>query len=539
MNFVLEDVRLTSIQIMKDENVINVTKENCSLLPTELEEIFEAQLSFSFPNGKNSAVMIDVSPTLSLFSQVFCEHIQLKGESKQYLSSGSYKGALRQMNPSRIENDPSITGASGVFYHSLPSSNFDNEDQILYSYFKEHYKDSDRLKGLTIRYDLLEVNENTNPDYSELGANSNPARCSIVGTIGPWLDDEMLSNPPGRNLLSMSPYKKYKYLGPAFCYYHKESSLISLDLITSLPQIKSGEVYSSVDLGALDLILIDENREEQAVVKLQSKDLDRNHIRKTGGVFDFQISDQRVQSMLQESKGTIVIKKENKVLLKEKKIRILSDQTGIYADQHDNPSKGYFSNSSKRETCKIKILNSGKEFDQKLAVMVLELSILPYGRGEKLRILNDINSISSGQIFHWPSEEAGQKFYCFLPIEHSIMPLDIKQHLVQTGEFINLRVLPEFKVEKEKDEILFDDILNEFLIHYDLIYPSSGIITPFNSKNFSRIKKFLFRFMSDDYWDRYLYMPSTRDLPKGKRKMLFDWLEKQASSQSIDSTDRS
>lgn len=539
MNFELEDVRLSSVQILRNTKITSITRENSSLLPLELEDIFDAQLSFTFPNGKNSAVMIDVTPTLSLFSQVFCEHIQLKTEEKQFLSSGSSKGALRQMNPTRIENDPSITGSSGVFYHSIPSSDFKNNDQILYSYFKEMYKDSGRLKGLMIRYDLLELKEDTSPDYKILGANSNPARCSFVGTIGPWLENEMMSNPPGRTLLSLSQYKAHKYLGPAFCFFHKDSNLLSLDLITSLPEIKLGEDYASVDLGVLDLLIKDDIGKEHVLAQLSSEEVGRSQIINKGGVYDFQINDDQVQSILRESKGSILLKKDKQVLLKERKIRILSDQTGLYSDQYDNPAEGYFSNGSKREACQIKILKSGKEDHKKLKVMVLELTVLPYGRGENLRILDDIDSIESGQVFLWSTEEAGQKFYCFLPTEHSIMPHDIKDHLLRTGEFINIRVLPKFTLAKEKDEITFEDIKKDFLNHYDLIYPSSGIITPFNSENFSRIRKFLFRFMSDDYWDRYLYMPSTRDLPRGKRKMLFDWLENIVLNQPTDNTDKS
>ena len=134
----------------------------------------------------------------------------------------------------------------------------------------------------------------------------------------------------------------------------------------------------------------------------------------------------------------------------------------------------------------------------------------------------------------WPTDKPGVRFYAFIPSEEGLIPADIMHYMLITGNFVNLRVLPEFLWEstdscsqpgEQKSQVNFDLIYRQFLMHYDLIYPSSGIITPFSQGYLSKIRDYMIKLMSDDAWDQYRYMPSTRDLPKGKRKLFIEWLD--------------
>lgn len=102
--------------------------------------------------------------------------------------------------------------------------------------------------------------------------------------------------------------------------------------------------------------------------------------------------------------------------------------------------------------------------------------------------------------------------------------------MLHTSNYVNLRIIPTFEWDKNTHDVTFDLLYKNFLIDYDLIYPSSGIITPFNQKHFSKINRFLRKIMDESAWGNYLYMPSSRDMPSGKRDLLFRYLEDQNKS---------
>lgn len=526
MNFHLHNVHVHNIET--ELTNFNSRMEAKNNLATE-NQFRGAKLSFEFDNGKNSAVMIDVSPTLSLYSQIFCSSISLTKKDQILLRGKPLKSSLRQMNTSRVENDQMITGSSGTFYQSIPLSNINKEEsKDLLQFFIENNKTDQTIKGICLRFDLSEVKENTQPDYNELGENSNPAYLQINGCIAPWYTDEMISHPPGRRLNYFEPYKTGSYLGATFAYFHKKQNVLSLDIIGSLPQMCHKNVYTTIDIGKLDLVIIEDNSifnigtintcDKIAITKL---------FKSKSGIIDFKIQDPLVISMLQKGNGRLEIRHRNKILLKEKELRIISDQSGIYADEGEPETEGFLANSSKREHCKIKVLYRGKQYNEGLKVMLLELSVLPFGRGDSFRIINHIQSIRNNQIIPWSTKKAGQFFYIFIPIEHETMPIDLKHYMVKTGDFINLRVLPFFDQSKYNDQnISFEDIYHALLKNFDLIYPSSSIITPFNKRHLLKAGKFLKKIMAEEYWGEYLYMPSSREMPKGKKEMFFKWINK-------------
>lgn len=527
MNFNLKEVLITQVQISHAQANIKKT------INTNAFNWIGSELLFEFTNGKNSAVMIDVSPTLSLFSQVFCSRISLSKDGKTTMDGNPLKGSLRQMNVNRVENDLAITGSSGTFYHSLPFSNLniENSKEIL-DFFYQHIPNSQRVKGISIRYDLSEVQEDINPDYKQLGMQPNPAHVHISGTITPWLEGEFVSHPPGRRLDYLNEYQNKSYLGSCFSYYQKGLNILSIDLIGSLPQIYSNGQYELAELGELSFDLIHNNQKHKiGTINITENQETVYHLKSRGGIYDFIIDNPIIESLLQSNKGRLEISSDNKVLLKEKELRIISDQTGIYADQFDSIDDGFFSNSAQRELCQLIILLRGKPYLNPIEVMLIELSLLPNGRGDSMRIKENINTIRHNQIIKWPTEKAGHFFYVFVPVEYDTIPLDIKHHMIKTGEFINLRVLPSFDESTvSNDEVKFEDVYKHILETFDLIYPSSSIITPFNEAHLSKRAKFLLKIMDEAYWGEYLYMPSSRDLSKGKRKLIFNWIQQLNSS---------
>ncbi len=527
MNFSLLETKVEMIQVIKHKIPISYQH-----LPPEnpLSKFLGAELAFTFKNGKTSANMIDVSPTLSLYSQVFCSRITLTKDGITLMDGKPLKGSLRQMNVNRVENDQTITGSSGSFYQTIPLSNIQTkESKEILDFFSNHMQAKEDLQGITLRYDLSEVSENINPDYEKLGTKSNPAELHINGTLAPYLEGELISHAPGRRLDYLSPYNNKYYLGSCFAHYQKELELVSIDMIGSLPQIKKGNNYELAELDELNLVLRDKNTEHEiATINEINKPLTIQQLKLNGGIFDFPIENLALIDLLNKNRGTLELHQNKDILLKEKEIRIISDQTGMYADQHDKEHVGFLSNHAKRELCIFQVLQKGKPALEAIEVMHIKVTVLPYGRGHSMKVLDDIQSIKHGQVIHWSTEEPGQFFHILIPKQHETMPLDINHHMIKTGEFINLRILPSYKIKKSEDaSIEFKDVYEKILQNFDLIYPSSSIITPFTEDHLSKSSQFIRSIMDEKYWSEYLYMPSSRDLPKGKRKLMFDWISQQ------------
>lgn len=541
LNFSFEDVRVHAIQL-RNHAIITSRNEETDF-PSIFKELLGASVRFSDQSGRhNYAVMIDVTPTLSLYSQVFCDLLHVEKAGHTIFEGSPVKASLRQMNPTRILNDSSITGASGVFYSCIPIETIEKgENNALIMAFRQYQSTAKKLRGLRIRYDLYHVQENLNPDYKSHGEKSNPAKCRVLGTLSPWFEGEHETIGEGRLLIPDAPFFKEKKFGSALVNIDTECTLLSIDLIGSLPGIVQDGKYdfNPYTPGNLNISLKFADS-ERVLVSFPYPKL-TTFINK-GGIFDFLLSDE-IKGFLLNHEGLIyltidrtddkTVSGENGCLLKEIPWRIFSDQIGLYCNEGDSLEQGFLSNHAFREDCCIHIYRFGKPYNGEIGLRIIELDIMPYSRGERVYIHDTIEHFRNGQILVVPMDKAGQKLF-YLMHENEIIPLDIKHFMLETGAFINLRVLPIYKHLKAipENELNFEHVYNEFLRHYDLIYPASGIITPFNTQYLTKIHNYLKLLMNEDSWDKYLFMPSSRDLPQSKLELLFRWLEKELKKEN-------
>ena len=360
MNFECLSVKVHSIQLYQDQGIQTITEKD-DMLGT-WAEILESSLDFEDPSGKNRAVMIDVSPTLSLFSQVFSDQFNLKSGEASILKSNPSKASLRQMNLKRITNDPTITGASGTFFGSIPLDQIDTEkSQTLLNFFNAYSTSNKAFKGLFYRYDLSRVRENQSPDYTKLGANSNPAYARMIGTISPWYEGDMSSACIARQLIPREALENGPNLGLAFANYQAEHKLLNLDLIGSLPEEVAGKdfqkSFKKKSLGTLSLEL----ETETDSLNIWNNDFnlahgESQHFEDSGGIIDIDLSlNPGIITELEKGGYLSLVQKTNpgddiRVLLKENPYYFVSDQIGIYSDQNDPEEKGFLSNSISERT---------------------------------------------------------------------------------------------------------------------------------------------------------------------------------------------
>lgn len=518
MNFSFEDVRIHSIDIKS--RLFKGNDEKSDSFPVEIKQFLGAEVFFLNDLNKRNALMIDVSPAMSIFSQVFSDHLVVQKGQNVLLKGKPYKGALRQISPTRIISKKGVLGSSGTFYSSILFH--PEEDSPIREFIAKKFLKNKELTGIGIRYDLYDLEEDQYPDYNILGPNSNPARIKVLGTIFPLLKGELRSANTDRLLVPRQPYFEDKKFGSVPFCVNKESGELSLDVVGAWPMIKAGKMFK--DSFDQINIRVKGNSENIPVKKsLVSWDYLFYH----GGIIDIPVS---FKDYFESSDFRIDVTTNNQevTILAEMPLRIITDQTGIYSEESQKGEK-YLNNDGKRENCILHVLEWGEPKTEPIEVSVMLTRPRRYSKGLSTELLPEIK-VSDGSIYY-PSEALpGHYFYSFYPFGNHLLSSDFMNYMFNTSCYVNRRIIPAFT--EESKEISFELLYEKLLKDYDLIYPSSGIITPFNSKHFSRVYKVLQKIMHEDAWGEYLYMPSSRDMPSGKRKLLFSYLDQAAKRAS-------
>jgi hypothetical protein len=142
--------------------------------------------------------------------------------------------------------------------------------------------------------------------------------------------------------------------------------------------------------------------------------------------------------------------------------------------------------------------------------------------GQQAEIL--VEPASQGRIsLSLTPKKAGTCIIRFVPLEQPGGPF---KKTFGTSFFTNVRVLPEDNYDAELKEPAFQDIYDNVLRYYHLLYPNH----PFEFSDYEeKMKQHAAAFkarIAKDMWHSARYMPRTRDLSHGKRKLLEKWCDK-------------
>jgi hypothetical protein len=179
MEFGFDGVKVRSVAVADSISGQRLITSNDSDCPADIAVVLDATIDMENERGKNAAVMIDILPSLAMFSQVFCDSFQMKKDENKLLKGKPLKGSLRFLNQARIVNQEGVLGASGSFFSVIPIENLDGEkDAPILSLFQKYGQRQSRIKGVFIRYNLFEVKENQAINYQIWGEKSKPCLCN-------------------------------------------------------------------------------------------------------------------------------------------------------------------------------------------------------------------------------------------------------------------------------------------------------------------------------------------------------------------------
>jgi hypothetical protein len=499
---------------------------------------------------KSAAVMIDVVPTLAMFSQVFCDVFRLRRSDNVLMKGKPLKASLRFFNPERIVNQTGVEAASGSFFCVIPTDHLEGgEDTEIIRFFKKYGRKDQQVKGVFIRYNLFEVQENQVPDYNILGTGANPAWSTAAGTLSPWYEGELCSVTMGRQLVAENPFLDQKHLAPLVCRVDTLQRLVSLDLLGSIPEQMISEPpatgFETYDLGDLRLQLQVPGKAPADVgtFTINSRYFNREQVLRTGGLIDLTYPENATLNDEAFSNGELVLLGQAKtagntlpvetVLMRESAWMIASDQAALYTDEGLPPEKGYRSYGAERQPCIVRVYRRGRPYTGALPMTVRELRISSPGTTATVSNLLETDAFYDGYNLMLPSDRACNAMYVFFPERATEHPNDLVPVMVRTGFFVNLRVLPRHDYSKYLDPahpeyptpVTFDVLYREVLKTYDVVFPVSSIITPFNEAYFIKGKQFLKNRMAPENWASYTYMPSSRDMSEDQWALFCTWAE--------------
>lgn len=535
--------------------------------PEVIQQLLGAELNMNSRHGdnsSNSAVMVDLLPTMAMYSQIFCDHLNLVKDQKHLFSGKPYKASLRVVNSFRVVNENMPQGASGVFFSAIPLHELKphKDNEILN--FIEAYRDKTRkLKGIFIQQMISEVEEIREVDYGTVGKISNPAYANVGGTISPWYEEDLLNWPECRQMIGVAPFLTHsspKFMAPiammtpTIFKVDEKNNVLHLDFLNNFPVINTTSdsqdpleprpdevnTYETYELGEVELYLDYKSTKDadSEIISLGKFDINNDtwpqeRYYTEGGIIAFDLNG--IPNLTQEklANGDVKMNWNSSngpvPLLAESPMIYTSEQCGMYTNVNDDPMHGFRSNSSEKEKCVLRMFKRGVPCKVPTPVCIIEIR-MAYGGSQKSEKVFRKDYYKDGDILIFPNAEASNAMYLFSDInEQDPLPPQYPLEVVKTGFYINLKVLPKHDYSKYfnknhpdyQETITFDVLYKEIFHCYSLITP----VMRFSAASWENehLAQLLVEKTHPKNWASSGYMPISRDLSEDQRQLIYKW----------------
>jgi len=560
------DVDVTSVATGIENGKEVILGANSSDAPDDIMELIGARLTMNTVmdnEATNSAVMVDLLPTMSMYTQIFCDRLTLHNEDSVFFSGHPCKSSLRLVNAFRVTNQNMPFGGSGVFISSMLTSDMDDEgDAQIMRLFKKYAKDGQKLKGIFIYQVISEVEENRKVDYRRDGNIPNPAYSVLSGRIAPWYEGEMCSWTIARQLIGDQPYitgRNSRYdapvgmMTPAQFKFDQEAGVLMLDFLNNFPIRNTAEgdgpfspipfednSYEVYPLGDIEIRLEDIDAEHHVTdsivlgsIRISEDTIGRDQLYRDGGMYLISLAENNSLSNHNTENWNLSVyatANNNHVrIMTESPVVVTSDQAGLYCNQGDDPGRGYKSNSGNKEQCLLRIFDRGRPVKSPIDISFVEYKMSSSG-ALRTDSLYRIEKYADGDRVTFDTAAPRNAIYLFLPYRTHSLPLGgYPGAVVQTGFFVSLKVLLRHDYTKYLDPTNPEYPQKvTFQVLYDNLFGRFGLLTPtmnFHAERFNNpsMANEVLRRMHDDNWDKAWYMPATRDVSSDQVELVAKW----------------
>ena len=550
------------------------TPENATGCPESLKPFLGGSFSNKNDNGVFLGSITDLNAYATNSSQFFYDGFWVRDAQGNTLMNGTpSKGMTRWINSNRTVNvPPSPMIASGMMCHAIPQAKMGTGWQALAAAFPATNAQGQALKGAFVRYSFYQIYESREPDYSTQlpGFAPNPALVSIIGSICPWYEGDMMSAPMGR-LLNPTPGAapkditpqnagafKPNPLAPVTFQVDEVNNIFSADLANSLqenrllpdPKLALENFPISTDpsivrkfeltpVGTLAFkVGTSQTAPTLASLTVGPAAFTINDFVLRGGIFDYVYNPAQAPAQMASTAFSLWgtnINNQPAALLQESPIYIASDQNCTYFEQGPNTNEG-LNQSTEPQPVYLRVFQYGQPVLQKAPVQVKHMQLKV---NELLDFVQDpavppglINVYDGQELTGFNTSQPMVYVSLFVPPGQFMPPAE--DFVGHTEFYVNWRVLPtqDFSAyylpngkpdySKLTYQALYNEIFRSFFFMFPAMTQAKSFADPTIWENRWAAGRLADR-VALTHWLSPFYMPRTRDLSAAQRQLINDW----------------
>jgi hypothetical protein len=579
MGVSMSNVRVTGVQTLEEGQVRTWTKDS-SNPPKVISMLLDAAIDMdaSPASGRTTAVMAETISSQSIYANIFSSTVNLYNKNNPeiiYLKGKPFRFSALLYAAWRVVNWLPAMAGSARWCSSIPLESLDPEMQyLLIDFFRENKTtDSRIIKGVFVSFTTHEVFENRyDQTIYQHGSIQNPAQATTIGSITPLYEGDMKTGIAARNLIALGMNSFYTNTGtgnpipisltPALAHLQvlpNGHAIFSLDMGNSWPELmnpgyqdgkvqpaKRGDAsFETFALGKLSVRYDKLPTTEFAHVMIDPVSNPISRVKESGCIFDTLITDTNLINAIQSNliKIYATVNGEDTQLLQEAQYSLATDQKGLYAEEGDDPNKGYMVYNDERIPCRLRIFRLGKPVTTPVEILVAEYKV-PEAANDPLAgpdnvysmmlADNDIVDLANGALTLNNSAVYYFVYNGQYP-DNNIPAFNTTGYTIQdTGSFACLRVYPKTDYSRYLDPHHqqynapdFDVVYKEVFQLYDIVYPAMAAVHPFTREVWDNgiMSGLAVQRTDPSIWSDILYMSRSRELNPSQRRLLEAWAD--------------
>ncbi len=365
--------------------------------------------------------------------------------------------------------------------------------------------------------------------YADGFNGDNPARSAMLGTVGVWGKGELASVPTGRLLIPKSAVQlatspASASLGPVLAIVDAQRNVLVVDFISTFPE--QNAQLDKADFGDLQLQARDAAGNITPIATLTSASYNRQAYEASGGISEFSLPKGAASTL-----GTIELIQQQAnqpiAVLQQTRFSADTDDWALYIDEGQTVpvSVSVFENGKPVQN-DIMLFLQQYDSDGNLVAKPMVEALDSVGKPANE---NMVPVVAGKANFVVRSIRPGACFLAFYPFSGAKAPaVPTSGFPLPDSFYAAVRALP-FDNELEKNtkdsELTWPFIFTKVLRVFNLVYPVMSLVRNLSDRSVVEAMADQLKFaISLETFESTLYMPMTRDLSAGKRRLLQRWV---------------
>lgn len=468
----------------------------------------------------NDAAMVDLDPEGTLGTQIFCGELSVRKSNGLRLVGGPSRMYSRFVSRRNL-GAGGFTAFSASWYSVVPPGPFtvDRGASPAMASFAQAQQDG---RGLFLAFCIYllapKVSQTQLASDFALGiATRNPAFGKAIGTIGTWQPDEMTSIAVGRRMnaaTSLLHNHGTFELNPAVARVDSGRRVVTVDLLNSFPEVD--ESLEKVNIGPVRLALARTGPRGTILTEIGDVPYDRPAYERQSGLIDVPF-DASLEMAIGDQQLVLIQTETDTIVLAESDITIETDSRCIYLQE----------GSATDVVIRMHVKGAAPAASQVVQVRQFVTS------NRTMSLASPSNAVVTlpGAIAIGTSGASNLRIMATRP-GTCVITLAVPSAPTNSREFfLNVRVLPLDNYDSVPDaDVTFDFVYQEVLRYYHLLFPAMSELLKLSDKDavIGRAQAILDR-IDPARFEKSIYMPVSRDMSDGKRRLLERWLNLQIS----------